>query len=64
MMMDDGPKFKDHRRMIAQGMGSKLVVGRYVPMLEKRTRQLVMRLLGSPGWENLEAHVRRCISLP
>jgi hypothetical protein len=62
VMMDDGPTLRNHRRLLAQGLSSKVVIGRYTPMLERRSRELISRIVSSPSASaGLEANIRRSV---
>jgi hypothetical protein len=54
----EGPKYKEHRRLFAQEIGSRATLDRFTSMSEYKTRHFVLTLLGAPAPENLLPQIR------
>jgi cytochrome P450 len=57
-LSNQGPRWKEHRRMFAQQLGSQGAVERFTPMLESRTREFIRQVMDDPSPEMLLRHIR------
>jgi cytochrome P450 len=56
--LEDGPRLKEQRRLVAQEMGAKAVLERFTPMMEAKTREFICSVLDESSPEALLSHIR------
>jgi cytochrome P450 len=60
MLLNDGPQLKDHRRMMAQTLGTKAALAHFEPAAQTHTHNFLRRLRNDPHPECVvvNTHIR------
>jgi cytochrome P450 len=58
LYLNDGPEFREHRRLFARTIGSKATLEEFEPMIRLRTRHFLRQLLSASTPNDLPRHVR------
>jgi cytochrome P450 len=59
VMSNDGPEFREHRRLFANALGTKASLKRFDSMVEGHTKQFLRRLMDNTEGLKVLNHVRR-----
>jgi cytochrome P450 len=60
-MLRDGPRLKTTRRLVAQEIGSRAEITRFVPQIEAQTYAFILKVLDNPSAEMLPRYIRKLV---